>query len=55
MCVGWCYIAKHNAFDISELLSYEIWVYLVFIALPVLYLTAFFYLRYKVGNYYNSY
>ena len=40
--IGWCYIAKvgvpsskYESYLLAEYLSYEIWVYLVFIALPL--------------------
>ncbi len=53
--IGWCYIAKvgvpsskYESYLLAEYLSYEIWVYLVFIALPLLYITAFVYIRCKV-------
>ncbi|XP_064393993.1 cyclic AMP receptor-like protein A isoform X3 [Halichondria panicea] len=52
--IGWCYIAKNSlpsskyeSYLLAEYLSYDIWVYLVFIALPVLYITAFVYIRCK--------
>ncbi|XP_064393999.1 G-protein coupled receptor 157-like [Halichondria panicea] len=53
--IGWCFIAQqvdssnsdYVDYVITEYLSYEIWVCIVFIALPVLYLTAFIYIRCK--------
>ncbi len=59
---GWCYIAQANKSDhnylnyiIAEYVSYEIWVFLVYIILPGFYFSAFIYIKYKVSMYnYND-
>ena len=54
--LGWCYIVSiHEAsmkddtgYIVVGVFSYELWVYMVFTVLPVLYIAAYVYFRCKV-------
>lgn len=54
---GWCYIIKMDSslpdyisYRIVAVFSYEVWVFLVMIVLPIIYTTVFIYVRCKVSE-----
>ena len=59
VCVGWCYVRwiRSNTMQARDLLpgvlGYQVWLYLAYITLPILYLWIRFYVRCKVLCYWS--